>query len=148
MENQGIQTQSENIASRPYFTQHMERRKYERFKLQNAVFLFTKPHIVKTAIIKNISLGGLSYRCAQSERHPCRSFLVDLLTADLNHCLRLEKLPVQRIGEPATVCIQIEGYSQKKSLFMTDCRLRFQDLRPYQRKRLKFLIRNYTLMSV
>lgn len=147
MENQPLETQPESVTAMPEFASHTEHRKHDRFKLQNAVFLLTRPFVVKTATIKDISLGGLSYRCARSERHPCGIFLVDLLTADLNHCFRLENLPVRSIGDPVPVSIQIDTASQKKSLLMTDCRLRFHDLRPYQRERLKFLIRNYALTA-
>lgn len=147
MENRLIQTQPESNKTMPESACYMERRKHDRFKLQNAVFLLTRPFVVKTATIKDISLGGLSYRCARSERHPCEILLVNLLTADLNHCFRLENLPVQSIGEPFPISIQINTLFQKKSLLMTDCRLQFHDLRPYQRERLKFLIRNYALMA-
>jgi len=148
MENPLTTTQSENDIAMRDLPLYADRRKEERYTLQNAVFLLTRPFVVKTATIRNISMGGLSYRCTRSECPPCGIFTVDLLTADLNHCFRLENLPVESVGDPAPVSIRIDSGSGKRSLLMFDCRLRFREMLPYQRERLKFLIRNYALAVV
>lgn len=145
MENPLTTTAPENDIAMPKFAFYADRRKKERYKLQNAVFLLTRPFVVKTAIIMDISMGGLSYRCARTERLPRGKFTVDLLTADLNHCFRLENLPVESIGDPVPVSIRIDASSGERWLSMFDCRLQFRKLLPYQRERLKFLIRNYSL---
>lgn len=148
MENPLTTTQLENDSIMRDFPLYADSRKKRRYTLQNAVFLLTRPFVVKTATIRNISMGGLSYRCARSEHPPCGSFTVDLLTADLNHCFRLENLPVESIGDPVPVNVPIGSGSDKRSLRMLDCRLRFREMLPYQRDRLKFLIRNYALAAV
>ena len=148
MENPQTTTQMENDITMPDFPLHADRRKEKRYTLQNAVFLLTRPFVVKTATIRTISMGGLSYRCARSEHPPSGTFTVDLLTADLNHCFRLENLPVESIGDPVPVSVPIDSGSGKRSLLMLDCRLRFREMLPYQRERLKFLIRNYALAVV
>ena len=145
MENQSITAQPENDIAMPDFAFRADRRKQERYRLHNAVFLLTRPSVVKTATIRDISMGGLTYRCARTENPPSGDFTVDLVTADLNHCFRLENLPVASIGDPLPVCIRINAPAGVRSLLMMDCRLRFRQLLPYQRERLKFLIRNYAL---
>ena len=148
MENPLTTTQLENDSTMQEFPLYADSRKEQRYTLQNAVFLLTRPFVVKTATIRNISMGGISYRCARSEHPPCGAFTVDLLTADLNHCFRLENLPVESIDDPVPVSIRIDSGSGKRSLLMLDCRLRFREMLPYQRERLKFLIRNYALAAV
>ncbi len=145
MENQLITTLPQNDIAMPDFALFTERRKDERYRLQNAVFLLTRPSVIKTATIRNISMGGLTYRCARSENPPSGDFSIDLLTADLNHCFRLENLPVTSAGEPVPVSIRTNAPTGQRSLLLLDCRLRFRHLLPYQRERLKFLIRNYAL---
>jgi hypothetical protein len=148
MENPLTTTQLENDTAMRDFPLYADRREKGRYTLQNAVFLLTRPFVVKTATIRNISMGGLSYRCARSEHPPRGIFTVDLLTADLNHCFRLESLPVESVGDPVPVSIRIDSASGKRSLLMFDCRLQFREMLPYQRERLKFLIRNYALAVV
>ena len=145
MENQPTTAQPENNIAMPDSTFPADRRKQERYRLQNAVFMLTRPFVVKTATIRDISMGGLTYRCARTENPPRGDFTIDLVTADLNHCFRLENLPVASIGDPLPVCIRINAPRGIRSLRMLDCRLRFRGLLPYQRERLKFLIRNYAL---
>ncbi len=147
MEEQPItaQPQTHDDIAMTSFAFFTDRRKNKRYRLQNAVFLLTRPSVVKTATIRNISMGGLTYRCARSENPPRGDFSIDLLTADLNHCFRLENLPVTSVGEPVPVCVRINAAAGPRSLLLLDCRLRFRHLLAYQRERLKFLIRNYAL---
>jgi len=129
-----------------------ERRGHQRFKLQSTVFLFTRPLVVKTAIIKDISLGGLAYCCASFEQPPAGAFQVDLLAAEIDQYLRLEGLYVQTIDDPVQVRFSahtaFHASRQEKSFLMMDCRLFFQNLASHQRQGLKFVIRNYTRSAV
>ena len=124
-----------------------DRRHHHRFRLQNGVFILTQPAIIKTIVIKDISLGGLAYWHAAGERQRGPVLSVNLLAADQTFIFQIEHLLVRTIGGGRPMRQQPPQPSTHKPPNLVERRLQFQHLHPRQRQRLNFLLRNYAAIS-
>ena len=114
-----------------------ERRKHRRFKVQDIAFAVINPEPVKLVPILDIAMGGLGIYVDGGAKWVNHSPKLEIMVADCS--FYLDSLSFEIITSfrafPGDVSNMINGRRYN---------LRFSNLRPIQKARLKYFIRNYT----
>lgn len=114
-----------------------ERRKQRRFKVQDNAFAVLNPEPVKLVPILDIAMGGLGIYVDDGAKWVNNSTKLEIMVADCS--FYLDNLPFEIITSfrafPGDASNMIDGRRYN---------LKFSNLRPVQKARLKYFIRNYT----
>ena len=114
-----------------------ERRKHRRFKVQDNAFAVINPEPVKLVPILDIAMGGLGIYVDDGVKWAKDSSKLEIMAADCS--FYLDNLPFEIIKSfralPGDVSNMIDGRRYN---------LKFSNLRPVQKARLKYFMRNYT----
>jgi hypothetical protein len=116
---------------------HAERRNHRRFKIKDNAFAVINPEPVKLVPVLDIAMGGLGIYVDEGVRWMHDSQKLELMLADCS--FYLDNLPFEIIAN-------IRAFSGDTSNIMDGRRysLKFGNLRPTQKARLKYFIRTYT----
>ena len=114
-----------------------ERRRHRRYKVKENAFAVINPDPVKLVPVLDISMGGLGIYVNQGSKMMDDSPKLEIMVADCS--FYLDNLPYEIIEN-------IKAFSGGASNMFDGRRfnLKFGNLRPAQKARLKFFIRNYT----
>lgn len=116
---------------------HVERRKNQRFQVNDKCFVVINPDPVKLVPIIDISLGGVGFYFDDNQNWLEKSEKLEIMAADCS--FYLEKLPFSVVSStlafPAQSTSLLDGRRYS---------LKFGHLQPNQQTRLKYFIRNYS----
>ena len=119
---------------------HVERREHRRFRVKNNAFTVKNPDPVKLVPILDIGMGGLGFYLDNGAQWLEESSKLEIMVADCS--FYLENVPFQIISNlkvfPADAPNLFDGRRYG---------LKFGNLRPGQKSRLKYFLRNYTERS-
>ena len=116
---------------------HAERRKHRRFKVKDNAFAVISPDPVKMVPILDIAMGGLGIYVDDGAKWMKNSPKLEIMVADCS--FYLDNLPFEIIAN-------FKAFSSDASNMLDGRRysLKFGNLRPVQKSRLKYFMRNYT----
>ena len=116
---------------------HTERRRHRRYKVKDNAFAVISPDPVKLVPVVDISMGGLGIYVNEGSKLMDDSPKLEIMVADCS--FYLDNLPYEIIEN-------IKAFSGNASNMLNGRRfnLKFGNLRPAQKARLKFFMRNYT----
>ena len=114
-----------------------ERRNHRRFKVKENAFAVINPEPVKLVPVLDVAMGGLGIYVDDGARWMDNSPKLEIMVADCS--FYLDNLPFEIIAN-------IKAFSEETSNIMDGRRysLKFGNLRPAQKARLKYFMRNYT----
>jgi len=117
--------------------QQPDRRKQKRYNVVNGAYAVVQPGAAKLGQIRNISLGGLSFKYIASETRNNAAQNIDILIG--KHNFHLKQIPVKSVFDMAL---------EKESPFSTVCMrqqaVQFKDLTEEQAAQLKHLLQHHT----
>jgi len=113
-----------------------ERRKHQRFQVQNRVFVGVGPHFDKVGRIIDVSLGGLAFRYV-ARGEPPDGLSLDIFSADVGFFLRC--VPFETVAD-----FEIPNEKPFDLITTRQCAVQFGNLTPHQMSQLEYFIQNYT----
>ena len=119
----------------------VERRKHNRFKVQEGGFVLLYPYFTVVGQIMDIGSGGLAFRRLASEEWTNGSTTLNILLTDGSFCM--EKVPVKTIWDFSVPCDFSFG-----PVTLRHCGVRFGELTRSQKLDLEYFIRFHTLDEV
>ena len=114
-----------------------ERRKHRRFKVRDNAFAVVNPNPVKMVPIVDIAIGGLGIYVDSGANWMIDCTKLEIMVADCS--FYLDNLPFE-------VITNVKAFPWDASNILNGRRysLKFGNLRPAQKSRLKYFMRNYT----
>ena len=115
----------------------IERRKNERYQVNDDAFAIINPEPVKLVPILDIAMDGIGVYVNNEERWLKAATKIEIMVADCS--FYMENIPFESIDDskmfPADASNLLDGRR---------CSLKFGKLTPSQKSELKYFIRNYT----
>ena len=119
----------------------VERRKHNRFKVQDGGFVSLYPYFAVVGQIMDIGSGGLAFRYVASEERTNGSTSLNILLTNRSFCM--EKVPFK-----ITRDFPIPNEFSFGSITMRQCAVQFQDMTGNQKSDLEHFICNHTMAGV
>ncbi len=121
-------------------TRKMERRKHERYEVQEDAFAMVTPLSDKKGEIVDISHGGLALQYAPGEEDPKVSVEIDLFLhiflKDISFCLL--RVPIETVSDVELECEESSASLRRRSV-------QFGAMSQSQRSELEFFIQNHAV---
>jgi len=118
----------------------VERRKHERFQVEDGALAVLKPpwpHSTRLGQIIDISRGGLAFRCIASEERSNGSCELSIIFAD--HGFYLNKLPINTISDFETAKMPFASMTPRRRS------VQFEELTHDQMSKLEYFIQKHTI---
>jgi len=113
-----------------------ERRKHQRYQVQEDAFVVLKPEYKKLGHIIDVSMDGLAFRYVDEKQSSDKSSELEIFFAD--NRFHLDKVP----------CKTISDFVTNPLIGFRRCSVRFRDLTDSHRSQLEDFIQNHTLCEV
>jgi hypothetical protein len=117
--------------------ERVERREHKRFQAPKGVFIGVGPHGIEVGRLRNISMDGLTFRYLGIEKQLSGSYVDIFMT---NGDFYLGKLPIRIISDARVV-----STTSSDSVTLRECWVKFKELTPQQRAKLKEFIESHTV---
>ena len=114
----------------------VERRKHERFKVENGFVAVHHDSRLQLGKIRDISLGGLTVRYFEERKWDCEPFEVDLVMNDLD--FSLDRIPIEIAYD-----MEQNTLTPYRILYERQCGLKFAALTERQFAQLRNYLRDY-----
>ena len=126
------------ITATESFTASIDKRKFNRFPLQDYGFAIFRPSSKIVGQIRDVSRGGLSFRYANIHKNQLTSSQLDIFI--LSSGFYIDKMPFRMVSE-RNVDIELPDNSTS----MNQCGVAFDGLTHIQENQLDYLIKTYTI---
>ena len=117
--------------------ERVERRQHKRFQAPKGVFIGVGPHDVDVGRLRNISMDGLAFRYLGIQEELSGSYVDIFMT---NGDFYLGKLPIKIISD-----VRVVSTTSSDAITLRECWVKFKDLTPQQKEKLKEFIENHTV---
>ncbi|MHC4843471.1 MAG: hypothetical protein ACYTEE_06685 [Planctomycetota bacterium] len=125
----------------------VERRRWNRFKVKDGVFVeffkprflnLRKPHLVKSAPITDVSLGGLSFQYIDDNMWSLNFDELDISNSETASEIKIAKMPFKAVSDSAITRLS-------NFMFKRRCGIKFGKLTLNQNDQLQRFIQNYAV---
>ena len=117
--------------------ERVERRQHKRFQSPKGVFIGVGPHDAEVGRLRNISMDGLAFRYLGIEKELSGSYVDIFMTSGDFY---LGKIPIKIISD-----VRVVSTTSSDAFTLRECWVKFKDLTPQQKAKLKEFIEKHTV---